>query len=64
MKAANDAGADIKTLDLYSFVLEKCGGKGYSNCTGFQLPANVHYTSDGWASLAGAMSAAVLGLGL
>jgi hypothetical protein len=62
MALANANGAKIKTLNLYSFVLEKCGGTGYSNCTGFQLPANVHYTSEGWAALAKVMSAAVVSM--
>jgi hypothetical protein len=62
MSDANANGADIKTLDLYSFVLAKCGGTGYSNCSGFQLPANVHYTADGWSQLGAVMSEAVLSL--
>jgi len=59
---ANSNGAVIKTLDLYSYVLEKCGGKGYSACDGFQLPANVHFTSEGWRALGLEMSAAVMAL--
>ena len=62
IKAANDAGAKIKTLDLYSFVLKKCGGQGYSSCTGFQLPVNVHFTASGWAALAAEMGDALLAL--
>ena len=46
------AGAKIGTSDLYSFVLQNCGGRGYSQCLGFQLPSNVHYTEKGWAALA------------
>jgi hypothetical protein len=54
--AANAAGAKIETVDLYTFVLAKCGGPGYSTCDGFQLPANVHYTPEGWSSIAVEMS--------
>ena len=50
--AANAAGATIKTADMFTFVLDKCGGAGYSNCTGFQLPMNVHFTPAGWSALA------------
>ena len=50
--AANAAGADIPTADLFSWVLGKCGGAGYKTCEGFQLPMNVHFTPTGWASLA------------
>ena len=54
--AANDAGlASIETVDLYGFVLERCGGSGYAHCDGFQLPNNVHYTSAGWTALAAEM---------
>jgi hypothetical protein len=60
MAGFNSQGAQIATLDLYTFVLEKCGGAGYSNCTGFQLPQNVHFTSQGWAALGGVMSEAVV----
>eukprot|EP00041_Stephanoeca_diplocostata_P003520 m.35294 g.35294 ORF g.35294 m.35294 type:complete len:304 (-) comp14399_c0_seq1:340-1251(-) len=60
--AANANGAKISTLDLYNFVLEKCGGKGYSHCDGFQLPANVHYTAQGWSALAAKTAAALLAL--
>lgn len=60
--AAVKGGARISTLDLYSFVLQKCGGKGYANCTGFQLPANVHFTSAGWAAMAEEHAAALLAL--
>jgi hypothetical protein len=55
MAKANAAGASIKTADLYSFVLKRCGGKGYAHCDGFQLPMNVHYTADGWTALAAQM---------
>ena len=37
---------------MFTFVLDKCGGAGYSNCTGFQLPMNVHFTQEGWSALA------------
>eukprot|EP00040_Diaphanoeca_grandis_P028396 m.164409 g.164409 ORF g.164409 m.164409 type:complete len:389 (-) comp31339_c3_seq1:432-1598(-) len=57
---ANAAGATIATVDLYSFVLEKCGGKGYAHCDGFQLPMNVHYTAAGWTALATEMSTYLL----
>lgn len=53
-------GAKITTVDLYNFVLQRCGGKGYKTCPGFQLPANVHYTPAGWTALAQVMSEAVL----
>ena len=53
---------NIPILDLYTFVINKCGGEGYKNCTGFQLPCNVHYTSEGWASLSTVMSDALLKL--
>ena len=58
--AANAAGATIDTLDLYSLVLARCGGPGYKSCEGFQLPANVHYTHDGWQALADATVAKVV----
>jgi hypothetical protein len=60
--AANAAGARIGTADLYTLVSERCGGRGYANCTGFQLPNNVHYTVEGWQTLARAMHSALLGL--
>ena len=37
------SGAAIATADLYTFVIGKCGGQGYSTCKGFQLPMNVHF---------------------
>jgi hypothetical protein len=49
------SGANITTVDLYTPVLEKCGGPGYTTCPGFQLPNNVHYTDEGWAFLAQTM---------
>ncbi len=52
----------IETADLYSFVLAKCGGAGYSSCPGFQLPANVHFTDEGWTALAAEMERVLLGL--
>ena len=52
IQAANQNGANIQVLDLYSFVLAKCGGHGYVTCDGFQLPQNVHYTATGWTALA------------
>ena len=52
---ANAAGARIATADLYAFVLARCGGAGYATCPGFQLPMNVHYTTDGWTALAAEM---------
>lgn len=51
----------IKTVDLYSFVLKRCGGHGYKQCDGFQLPMNVHFEEAGWTALAAQMHAAVLG---
>ena len=57
---ANAAGANITTFDLYTPVLQRCGGRGYANCSGFQLPANVHFTSQGWDQLAAWMTQAVL----
>merc|ERR1740130_1800662 len=36
MAAANAAGANISTADFHSFVLARCGGKGYKSCPGFQ----------------------------
>jgi len=59
---AVSAGASISKLDLYTFVLKKCGGKGYAHCDGFQLPNNVHYTATGWQSLSKLMIEAVLKL--
>jgi hypothetical protein len=60
--AANAKGARIVTADLYSFVLHQCGGQGYANCTGFQLPMNVHYTASGWTALAEEMRDSLLAL--
>lgn len=60
VQAANSAGAKIETADLYDFVLKKCGGAGYAHCDGFQLPANVHYTPEGWSALAVEMSGYLL----
>ena len=54
--------ASIPVLDLYTFVINKCGGAGYKGCPGFQLPNNVHYTATGWNSLAQQMTAALLAL--
>ena len=59
---ANSNGANISTLDLYDFVIKKCGGAGYAHCDGFQLPYNVHYTPAGWTALAQVMSQRVLQL--
>eukprot|EP00051_Salpingoeca_urceolata_P028261 m.485908 g.485908 ORF g.485908 m.485908 type:complete len:302 (+) comp24063_c0_seq1:72-977(+) len=63
-KAANEivaaSNATIATLDLYSFVLKKCGGVGYTTCPGFQLPSNVHYYPAGWQALANQTVPAVL----
>lgn len=59
---AKSSGASISSLDLYTFVIEKCGGKGYSHCDGFQLPNNVHYTDNGWKALSSLMIKAVLKL--
>ena len=56
-------GGNITIVDLYSFVLSYCGGKGYSNCDGFQLPRNVHYTSQGWELMASFLAGALLGGG-
>ena len=53
--AAVARGARIHTADLYSFVLNKCGGAGYSSCPGFQLPMEVHFTPAGWSALAAEM---------
>eukprot|EP01045_Picozoa_sp_COSAG04_P009883 COSAG04_NODE_589_length_12295_cov_12.315513_2_plen_54_part_00 len=44
------------------FALAKCGGAGYSSCPGFQLPANVHFTDEGWTALAAEMERVLLGL--
>jgi len=60
MNSAMQMGVEIATLDLYSFVLKRCGGKGYATCDGFQLPMNEHYTSSGWVSLGHQMASAVL----
>lgn len=61
--AAVAAGARIATLDLYGFVLARCGGKpGYAACPGFQLPNNVHFTPAGWNALAAEMRQALLAL--
>lgn len=56
------AGADVAVLDLYDFVLTRCGGPGYKSCPGFQLPANVHYTPLGWETLADVVTKALLSL--
>ena len=60
MAKANAAGGNITTFDLYNLVLNRCGGLGYANCSGFKLPANVHFTSDGWDQLAAWMTEAVV----
>lgn len=63
MAAAVAGGAQIATADLYSFVLDKCGGKpGYASCPGFQLPMNVHFTPQGWAAIAAEMRRVLLSL--
>lgn len=59
---ANANGADIPTLDLYTFVLKHCGGTGYSHCDGFQLPQNVHFTAAGWTALGQEMADGLLKL--
>lgn len=64
MAAANAAGAQIASVDLYAYVLRRCGGQGYAHCDGFQLPSNVHYTSEGWAALAAEVGRALLGRGV
>lgn len=60
--AAVAKGANISISDLYTFVLNKCGGHGYSTCPGFQLPNNVHFTNDGWKELAEQMHRDLLAL--
>ena len=55
-------GARISTADLYGFVSAKCGGQGYEECRGFQLPNNVHFTPEGWGELAAFMQKAYLEL--
>ena len=62
MAAANAKGGNISTADLYSFVLAKCGGAGYKSCPGFQLPMNVHFTPEGWRSLAAEMRRVLISL--
>eukprot|EP00040_Diaphanoeca_grandis_P014108 m.71386 g.71386 ORF g.71386 m.71386 type:complete len:436 (-) comp24344_c0_seq1:161-1468(-) len=57
---ANKNGAKIDVADLYSFVVEKCGGQGYSKCPGFQLPNNVHFYEAGWNALADEMKQILL----
>ena len=43
----------VPTIDLFSFVLSKCGGvNNYTSCDGFQLPHNVHFTAAGWQAMA------------
>jgi len=63
-KKAQQVISDLKisTLDLYEFVIEKCGGRGYAHCDGFQLPENVHYTTAGWQALSTLMIESVLEL--
>ena len=63
MAAANAAGAQIASVDLYAYVLRRCGGQGYAHCDGFQLPSNVHYTSEGWAALAAEVGRALAEVG-
>ena len=55
-------GARISTADLYGFVSAKCGGQGYKECKGFQLPNNVHFTPEGWSELAAFMQKVYLEL--
>jgi len=62
MADARRQGADIATVDLYSFVVEQCGGPGYTSCSGFQLPHNVHFTSKGWSAMSEQMAQALLTL--
>ena len=43
----------IPTIDMYGFVLKKCGGDPhYKACPGFQLSGNVHFTDDGFSEMA------------
>ena len=63
MATAAASGAQIATLDLYNFVLEKCGGAGYKNCPNFQIPVNVHFEPAGWKALAAEVYKAVVALG-
>ena len=61
MRAAVARGARIATADLYSYVIERCGGQpGYAQCAGFQLPFNVHFTAAGFAALAAEVQRATL----
>lgn len=47
---------EIVTIDLYAFVLQKCGGNPhYTSCPGFQLPNNVHFEDAGWQEMAALM---------
>jgi hypothetical protein len=62
MASANAAGANISTADLYSFVVQRCGGRGYCSCPGFQLPMNVHYEPEGWRALAEEMRRVLMSL--
>lgn len=65
----NDAARDVvanstvdAVLDLYSLIVERCGGPGYSSCDGVQLPMNVHFTAYGYGLIANATAEAVRGL--
>ena len=61
MRAAVARGATIATVDLYGFVIDRCGGApGYTQCPGFQLPVDVHFTATGFAALAAEMQRVTL----
>lgn len=47
VQEAIDHGADIRTLDLYANIAEKCGGAGYAFCEKYQMLYNAHFTPDG-----------------
>lgn len=43
----------IPSIDLYSFVIEKCGGdEHYTTCPGFQKANNVHFEKEGYKAMA------------
>jgi len=44
---------NIPIIDVYSFVIEQCGGDPhYTTCPNFQKDNNVHFTSQGYAAMA------------
>lgn len=53
---------NIPIVDLYSFVIEQCGGdEHYSSCSGFQKQDNVHFEKAGYMAMAQFIYDAVTG---